>query len=115
MSASTKWWARGAVLLVAGGILATASPALAATVWSPGSEARATSSGSSVTIYDEEANGESAYSHFYREDHPDRYRVEVTTGNGTSNTSYDYGDIDRFRACNNNNNFPDDCSDYVYI
>lgn len=102
------------IVMAAGLILGTAAPAIAATVSSPGSEGKAYSNGEYVKVTDTEANGESVYSKYYIHGSNTERRIEVVSGNGTSEQSQDYdAGVNKFNACNNNNNFPDACSSYV--
>jgi hypothetical protein len=66
-----------------------------------------------VHVCDTKADGNSAYS-LYRRDSGSSNRTEIG-GNGKcadSGVSNDF--INRFNACNNLNNRPDPCTDYIY-
>jgi hypothetical protein len=113
MTSNNPWLKRASVAVAALAVLGSAAPAVAATKYTPDDAGRAYSNGTFVRVYDMEANGESVYSKYDVYGHLEQYRVEVTAGNGEYKDTQDFDDgIERFNACENENNAPDECSSY---
>jgi hypothetical protein len=66
-----------------------------------------------MAIYDNQCDGHSVYSNFYRTSSSGNERQEWYNGCTTHGT-YNWGSLWTFRACENIPFWPDDCSGYVY-